>query len=474
MHSASKVGLLVIIFVALVIGAFMIIQHRVFRPAMHTYFAEFADAGGLTTGTAVTMAGVQIGSVTKVELQDPRSALITMEIRPEIEIPAGSRAMIGASLLGFGERPLQIVPPAQIAGRLEPGSTMAGFKASPLDSFFPEGESTLRELNATLASLRNILDDEQLVASTRELIETGSRTLEQFGQLANRAQILAARTEGIMARAEPSLQAAMANASRAMQDIRAASLEARKLLADPALREEAMGIIESLNRTAVRAEELMASITQFVADPQLQQNAKNIAANTEQMTDSGTRIAANAEVIAQNSVVVSEKAVEFADRAIAIADEARATLERVQGFFGRLPSQGGIKPIELGMDLMRNMDAGRWRTDLSLAAGVPGFDSTIHLGLYDAFETNRINVQVARPLGGGSQYRYGIYASKPGVGVDYEIAPRLMLRGDFFDLNDPRLDVRLRYNITDSVIGWIGIDSALRSNSAVIGVGVRR
>ncbi|MFQ3677542.1 MAG: hypothetical protein SNJ74_06345 [Fimbriimonadaceae bacterium] len=105
---------------------------------------------------------------------------------------------------------------------------------------------------------------------------------------------------------------------------------------------------------------------------------------------------------------------------------------------------------------------------------LPLSDESIHLGVFDAFEANRLNVQLGRPLAKGLDYRVGIYASKPGVGVDYRVAPKLTVRGDLFDINDPRLDLRARFDLGGGVLGWLGVDRTFDRNAWSLGVGIRK
>ena len=98
----------------------------------------------------------------------------------------------------------------------------------------------------------------------------------------------------------------------------------------------------------------------------------------------------------------------------------------------------------------------------------------IHLGLYDAFESNKINAELGKKLGTNNELLYGIYASKPGVGVDYQLMRRLFLRGDLYDINSPRLDLRARLEFGNGFYGWLGLDQVFKSNALLIGVGFRR
>jgi hypothetical protein len=124
------------------------------------------------------------------------------------------------------------------------------------------------------------------------------------------------------------------------------------------------------------------------------------------------------------------------------------------------------------MDLFRESQPGYWRTDVT--ASVPIQDSTLYLGLYDALASNKLTVELGRNLTDRLGYRYGVYAGTASVGVDYLLAPRLSLRGDEWNINDPRFDLRASYEFGNGFLGWFGVDRVLKDNAFTFGVGVRR
>ena len=72
--------------------------------------AEFSDTGGMREGAAVVIAGVEIGHVREIALQEFR-ARVNMEISPDVEVPADSIASIKTQGL-IGEKFVEISPGA--------------------------------------------------------------------------------------------------------------------------------------------------------------------------------------------------------------------------------------------------------------------------------------------------------------------------------------------------------------------------
>jgi hypothetical protein len=124
------------------------------------------------------------------------------------------------------------------------------------------------------------------------------------------------------------------------------------------------------------------------------------------------------------------------------------------------------------MDVLRETERDYWRTDIEATAKIPGGTATI--GMWDAFESNKLIAQVGRDAGGGLSYRYGIFAAKPGIGVDYRLANGFGLRADLFDMNDPRFDLRARFELGRGLYGWLGVSRMFDDNDPTIGIGVQK
>lgn len=232
-----------------------------------------------------------------------------------------------------------------------------------------------------------------------------------------------------------------------------------------------MALLDNLNTTTGNANKLVTDLSGFVNDPEMRASISKTTKNVETITDSGTRIAADTEKIVKNGVAISENTVELTERAKGIAEDAGTILKQLQKIIGKGPSSAPLE-FKAGIDLMYTEKPGYYRTDLDATLALRG--TPIHFGLYDAFETNKINLQIGKRFGSNGELRYGIHASKPGVGVDFQLTRGLMLRGDLYDINNPRADVRLRYDLSGGFYGWLGTDQLFRRNALLIGIGFRK
>ncbi len=473
MQSAAKVGLLVVVFVVLVLAGLSFLGKGLFASNTKPYFAEFKDVSGVAEGAAVQMAGVDIGVVSHIRLVSPKQAQLALSVRSDTAIPAGSTASIPTSLIGLGQAVVQIVPPEHPSGEvLPPGSTMEGFKPSPLDNILPNAKGTVTELTKTLVAVRKLLENQELQERVVTLLDTSNKTLEQFGRVAGATNALLARNQG-------QIDMAVRQGTAAVMDVRRVTTEVARLVESGKIQNNATAILDELQKTSRQADQLVASMDRLVNDPRLREPINQTAANVAQITETGKQIAentrqmtANGAVVSQKAITLTDKATDVAQKATEIEDQLKGVLDKVGGFFGKKSPGPNLANLETEMDLLRQTDPSHWRTDIDFR--LPIADGRLNFGVYDAFETNKLTVQFGKPISSSFDYRYGIYASKPGVGVDSSVARRLRFTGDLWDINALNLDLRASYEFGDGLIGWLGLEKIFKRNAPAFGIGIRR
>src|SRR5262245_26206211 len=112
----ARVGFLGFVIMALVVAVGLQPERLISWATGVTYRAEFAEAGGLSTGNDVKVSGVKVGSVTDVALGD-RGAVVTFVVKGTVRIGDQTTAHIRTGSL-LGARILTLEP----AGRTTLGS----------------------------------------------------------------------------------------------------------------------------------------------------------------------------------------------------------------------------------------------------------------------------------------------------------------------------------------------------------------
>ncbi len=166
----AKVGLLVIVgSVILLYMTFAVGKYEFGQKQGYVVTAVFDSVSGLDAKAAVRMAGVQIGTVERVELENSKAKL-TLRIQPGVKILRASEAAVKTMGL-LGDKYVDIIPPT---GEGLPGER-AGYYHND-----ERIEATLSPSDADqlISKLSGISDDiKQVTASLRQVF--GSRRGEQ-------------------------------------------------------------------------------------------------------------------------------------------------------------------------------------------------------------------------------------------------------------------------------------------------------
>jgi phospholipid/cholesterol/gamma-HCH transport system substrate-binding protein len=112
----------------------------------YTIHAQLPDVVVIQQNTRVRVADVNVGNVTKIEVQDWH-ALVTMRINGDVHLPANATAKVGQTSL-LGSMHIELAPPTGVApeGELEDGSVIPLASAAT----YPTTEQTLASVSILL------------------------------------------------------------------------------------------------------------------------------------------------------------------------------------------------------------------------------------------------------------------------------------------------------------------------------------
>ena len=156
--SRLKVGLLVFGVVGLLVAASMSIEGStsLFQTA---YRAHFVDVVGLKVGAPVRFAGLNVGHVDDVRLLDDA---LMVEVMFSVENTVIDRLRSDASAIVramsvLGDKILVISPGTPSQPPLQPDAVLPGQVELEIAGIAPSAESTMLNLNLTLAEVRNLV-----------------------------------------------------------------------------------------------------------------------------------------------------------------------------------------------------------------------------------------------------------------------------------------------------------------------------
>ena len=109
-HLEIAVGVFILIgILSLGYLSFRLGKIDMFKTGYYTVYAEFDKVGGIKKGSVVEIAGVPVGSVEKVTLNNKYQAVLELKILSSIKLPDDSIASIRTKGL-IGEKYIQITP----------------------------------------------------------------------------------------------------------------------------------------------------------------------------------------------------------------------------------------------------------------------------------------------------------------------------------------------------------------------------
>lgn len=129
---------------------------------------QFESATGIRADTLVTIGGLEVGRVYKVEFADPArfdaGVDVWVSINPPYVIRQGSRAYTSEPGLGMGRPPIEIIPGPAEAPPQSPDEPIPGRVAKAVESLIPPSiiatlDKTATQLGEAAAALTPVLND---------------------------------------------------------------------------------------------------------------------------------------------------------------------------------------------------------------------------------------------------------------------------------------------------------------------------
>ncbi len=415
--------------------------------------AVFPDALGIREQARVYLAGVEVGEVQKVWLTSDLQARVRLAVRKDVRIPADSVAVVMSPGIAGVDKMIALVP-GKSPVEAQEGTVLRGTKEPGISDLAPVAQETLQEVQRLVRAVNALIADPEMQAGIRQ-------TLNNVERASARLTVLLEQARALLASTGRSLDAVV-------QDTRRSTRMLPEVVAD-------LGDLLEQSRELVRtAQHATESFDRFVSDEQLQQNLREVAAEMNALSAKLNRIAEDIGKYTGDEELRENVRGTVAE-ARATLTEARQATERINRFVERLiqPGRLSIRPTEVSLDVYGLLRDGNFRTDLTLS--FPYRDNRFfYLGVFDVTESNKFILQYGSQLAPTLDLRYGLYASKPGVGVDWRFTPRLHLRADVFDPNDLQINTRAKIQLNSDWSLWVGIDSLFGQNRPVLGVQLTR
>jgi len=167
--SEARVGLVVLLGVmVLTYMTFTVGGYHFGRETGYRLFALFETVAGLDAKSGIKVAGVEVGKVEAITLQDGQ-ARVTLRIRPEIKLRKGTQAAVRATGL-LGEKYVELIPGKE-EGYLKDGDNLIeSERVADLDRLINQFSGVAADIKTVSASLREALGTEEGKQSLKEIV----------------------------------------------------------------------------------------------------------------------------------------------------------------------------------------------------------------------------------------------------------------------------------------------------------------
>ncbi len=439
MSRLARIGLF---FLIIGVGgiSYIMMSSQTFSPR-DTYTVEVLmdDASGLTTNSQVQMAGVAIGHIDKIELENGRARL-TLAISKDVELYEDAEvAKQPSSLLGTSVISMR---PGAAGARVEDGARIErsvsrgdfGHTMDVVDALGGEFTEFVRELRAELLTERVYGDIGAIVENVRYTSESTRVLIEQNLQTLG---AMLASIDRIVDEVELRSEDELNRVARILEST-AVIVERFESVID-SHDQDLVGSIKAVRRSAETLSTTMESVSLSAADVsditgtvRRGEGTVGRAVYDEELYERVSRIAAGAEEIVEGIVGLG---VQFGYEGAYLSRDDAARNE----FALRLPPRTRDRYYELGV-----VDTPRGPSRTTTTETVETIDGDTSESTITETETTdgvRFNAQIARVLG-PLTLRGGLIESTGGFGVDLRPVDQFMLSGEMFSFGDDTPNLR--------------------------------
>lgn len=200
MSNEVKIGLLAIVTIALAFWGYKFIIGNNILVKTNSYQVLYDDVSGLQIGTDVKIHGVDVGTVSRVELLpgEKEQVLVVLDLDKDISIPTGTKAVIATtSVMGSMDVMLQYDKPCNGTGCAEVGSFLEGETLGLIGSMVGTDnlELYIEKLESTLLVLLDSIDQKFLGIESQNPL---AKTLRNLDATTSQLSVASAKLNGLL------------------------------------------------------------------------------------------------------------------------------------------------------------------------------------------------------------------------------------------------------------------------------------
>jgi phospholipid/cholesterol/gamma-HCH transport system substrate-binding protein len=293
----AKVGLFVLLGIGLLVFMSLRLgEFRIFRPKGYKVHAVFDSAAGLKLNVPVEIAGVEVGRVAAVELENGK-ARVTLRMRPDVRLSQDATATIRSKGI-LGDRYIELSPGSPEQPKLADGGRITKTVSPPeMDKLFSSLGEISEDIRKVTGTFSEVLGEEtaktslkEIIQNVRELSENLNRTVRQnmthfdaimsnFGQFSGDLKDISATNKdsinaiiASMRSSSEQLQATMASVRQMTDKINQGEGSLGRLVNDPQTVDNLNATLASLKDISERINRGQGSLGKLVNDEETVDN----------------------------------------------------------------------------------------------------------------------------------------------------------------------------------------------------------
>ena len=379
---------------------------------------DYPQVSGLMPGHVVRYAGVQVGTVKKINVA-PDKVEVIAEINDDIKIPQGALFTIASDGI-MGEKFVSVVPPAKPSNSyITEGATLKGTPGGGMDEFFASSGDLVKRMENIASAFENVFGDKEV----QESMKSGFKNMNDIAENMN-------TFTKVMA------DVAVTN----QQDITSMIHQINELS-------------QRMNGTAAHIESIMAGVDNNG------KTGQNVAAIAQNMANTSKRL----ENIVQVLETVAKDPV--------TQESLKETLVNVKETSARANKiLGTLTEAKVSADYGYAAKGGDWRGNLGVTLR-PSDDAFLYMGGYDIGDANKFDFIFGKQLGNAA-VSMGAMQGDFGVGLSYDLSKDFRLYSQLYDFDDAKVRLGGEFRVNDN-FSLYGETMDLRGNKTNTYMGVR-
>jgi phospholipid/cholesterol/gamma-HCH transport system substrate-binding protein len=436
-NPAIRVGIIVVLALAAFLAVYLFLTGYNLRSRSYDIHVVFKDAKGITPGSQVDMAGVHVGQVDTVGLNYGNKAVLTLRIGKQFKIPEGSKVQLTQGVL-VSQVTVDITPNRSSQTYLKPEAMVQGTNPMQLSDLIPQAQQVLSNLTSATDSIKKLVGSKELQTGINDSLANIDLASKKLAASMSVVQEALTSQKG-------NLRLIIANVSDASASLKSLTGTLDSYVKKGGVQSNITDTLASAKDAAKHLDHITASLDKVVSDKQFQDDLKQ--------TVHGARTT---------------------------VEEAQHTLGRidktVEGVEGAVKSVGHLNtkiPIRgTSIDSIIRPTDGKFR--VTAYTTIPfKHRAFLELGIYDLGGDNNLILQPGSSLSSDTDVRYGIYASKLGIGLDHAFSPRLYGSVNLYNPQSTELDVQAGYDLSDNWGVLLGADHLFQNSEVTAGVRYR-